>query len=199
MAVPSIAAVPGGLASARRGDRVAAHRDRRPAGTSRAAGYFFVALYVALLLLLGIGPAVYAIYLALTKSTSGWSFRWLRVELHRRFQRLSHRVGVRAHRRIPCTVAGQSDHLRRGAGSAAAQPGTTRRHGVQIPLLHSGRSGGAASVVVWLFMLDPTASPFAFVLHWFGLAQFDNTIAPGHLPSSSRSWRSGRVQADGSW
>ena len=31
-----------------------------------------------------------------------------------------------------------------------------------------GALAGAASVVVWLFMLDPTASPFALVLHWLG-------------------------------
>ena len=37
-------------------------------------------------------------------------------------------------------------------------------------------------MIVWLFMLDPSASPFAFVLHWFGYAQFNNTIAPGNLP-----------------
>ena len=46
-----------------------------------------------------------------------------------------------------------------------------------------GALAGAASVIVWLFMLDPTASPFAFVLHWFGYAEFDNTIAPGNLPA----------------
>ena len=45
-----------------------------------------------------------------------------------------------------------------------------------------GALAGAASVVVWLFMLDPTASPFAFILHWLGYAQFDNTIAPANLP-----------------
>ena len=45
-----------------------------------------------------------------------------------------------------------------------------------------GALAGAASVIVWLFMLDPSASPFAFVLHWFGYAQFNNTIAPGNLP-----------------
>ena len=42
-------------------------RERPPPGTSRTAGYFFVALYVGLLLLLGIVPVVYAIYLALSQ------------------------------------------------------------------------------------------------------------------------------------
>ena len=49
-----------------------------------------------------------------------------------------------------------------------------------------GALAGAASVIVWLFMLDPSASPFAFVLHWLGYAQFDNAIAPGNLPADLR-------------
>ena len=63
MGASSVPVVPGGPARARRG---AAKRERPPAGTSRTAGYFFVALYFGLLLLLGIAPVVYAIYLALT-------------------------------------------------------------------------------------------------------------------------------------
>ncbi len=183
MAVPSIAAVPGGLASARRGDRVVAHRDRRPAGTSPAAGYFFVALYVALLLLLGIGPAVYAIYLALTKSTSGFghsggfgssfivAFKDYRIESA--FEHIGEFLALWLASQIIFVVG-----LVLLLHNLARRVGTAFRFLFYIP----GALAGAASVVVWLFMLDPTASPFAFVLHWFGLAQFDNTIAPGHLP-----------------
>src|SRR5205814_8980989 len=46
-----------------------------------------------------------------------------------------------------------------------------------------GALAGAASVLVWLFMLDPSVSPFSSVLHQvFGLQLFVQTIAPGHLP-----------------
>jgi multiple sugar transport system permease protein len=41
---------------------------------------------------------------------------------------------------------------------------------------------GAASVVVWLFMLDPHTSPWAFILHAFHYRALANTLAPGNLP-----------------
>ena len=68
MSAPPAPAVPSGRASARRGSRAGGAREPPPAGSSRTAGYFFVALYVGLLLLLGIAPAVYAIYLALSNA-----------------------------------------------------------------------------------------------------------------------------------
>ncbi|HEV2405171.1 MAG TPA: ABC transporter permease subunit, partial [Ktedonobacterales bacterium] len=61
--------------------------------------------------------------------------------------------------------------------SMARRVGAVFRFLFYIP----GALAGAASVIVWLFMLDPTASPFGFLLHWLGFAQFDNTIAPGNL------------------
>jgi multiple sugar transport system permease protein len=41
---------------------------------------------------------------------------------------------------------------------------------------------GAASVVVWLFILDPPVSPVAFILRALGYSAFNQVIAPGHLP-----------------
>ncbi len=46
-----------------------------------------------------------------------------------------------------------------------------------------GALAGAASVLVWLFMLDPDVSPGAFLLqHVFGAQLFVQSIAPGNLP-----------------
>jgi multiple sugar transport system permease protein len=59
---------PGGRAGARRGRRSRWRGERPQAGGSRTAGYFFVALYVAMLLCLGVAPTVYAISLALRTS-----------------------------------------------------------------------------------------------------------------------------------
>jgi multiple sugar transport system permease protein len=36
--------------------------------------------------------------------------------------------------------------------------------------------------MVWLFVLDPTVSPVAFLLRALGLATFDQVVAPGGLP-----------------
>jgi multiple sugar transport system permease protein len=45
-----------------------------------------------------------------------------------------------------------------------------------------GALAGAASVVLWLFVLDPTVSPVSGVLHLFGLQTFVETVSPSHLP-----------------
>jgi multiple sugar transport system permease protein len=46
-----------------------------------------------------------------------------------------------------------------------------------------GALAGAAAVVIWLFMLDPTVSPGAFLLHdLLGADIFAQSIAPGNLP-----------------
>jgi multiple sugar transport system permease protein len=45
-----------------------------------------------------------------------------------------------------------------------------------------GALAGAASVMVWLFMLDPTVSPVAFLLRALGMPTFGDVVAPGHLP-----------------
>jgi multiple sugar transport system permease protein len=41
---------------------------------------------------------------------------------------------------------------------------------------------GAASVVLWLFVLDPVVSPIAVILKALGYSSFDQVVAPGHLP-----------------
>jgi multiple sugar transport system permease protein len=46
-----------------------------------------------------------------------------------------------------------------------------------------GALAGAASVLVWLFMLDPVVSPGSFLLkHVLGASIFAQSIAPGNLP-----------------
>jgi multiple sugar transport system permease protein len=44
-----------------------------------------------------------------------------------------------------------------------------------------GALAGAASVLVWLFMLDPTVSPAASFLRLLGYGTFGQVIAPGNL------------------
>ncbi len=45
-----------------------------------------------------------------------------------------------------------------------------------------GALAGSASVMLWLFMLDPTVSPVAVVLEQFGFTSFTQTVALAHLP-----------------
>ncbi len=190
----SVPVVPGGLARARRGSP---KRERPPAGTSRTAGYFFVALYFGLLLLLGIAPVVYAI---ISRSP-------VALVLRMGSDRTSYPPSptTASHRRSSTSpsssVCGWSVTILVVAltlilHNLAVRVGSLFRFLFYIP----GALAGAASVVVWLFMLDPTASPFAFILHWLGYAQFDNTIAACRTyPQSLQSWPFGPVPADGSW
>jgi len=177
MTLPSATAAPGERARARRGSRGERTRERPPAGTSRTAGYFFVALYVGLLLLLGIVPVVYAIYLALSPPAANGGPDFISTFSDYRFvPAFEHVVEFMAFWLVSQTVLVVALVLM--LHNLTSRVGAVYRFLFYIP----GALAGAASVIVWLFMLDPSASPFAFVLHWFGYAQFNNTIAPANLP-----------------
>jgi len=175
--LPSATAVSGERASARRSSRTGSRRERPPAGTSRTAGYFFVALYVGLLLLLGIVPVVYAIYLALSHPAASGGPDFIKTFSDYRFlPAFEHVIEFMAFWLVSQTVLVVALVLM--LHNLTSRVGAIYRFLFYIP----GALAGAASVIVWLFLLDPSASPFAFVLHWFGYAQFNNTIAPGNLP-----------------
>src|SRR5579862_5582664 len=176
MSLPSAPAVVGGRESARRGSRVRGKREPPPAGSSRTAGYLFVALYVGLLLLLGIAPVVYAVYLALSSSGFGSNFSAAFSD-YRFLPAFEHILEFMAIWLVSQTVLVVGLVLL--LHNLAARVGAVFRFLFYIP----GALAGAASVIVWLFMLDPTASPFSFILHWLGYAEFNNTIAPGNLPA----------------
>jgi multiple sugar transport system permease protein len=126
--------------------------------------------------LLGIAPVVYAIYLALTNSGGFGSSFVSAFNDYRFVPAFEHVLEFMAIWLIAQTVFVVSLTLM--LHNLAPRIGAFFRFVFYIP----GALAGAASVVVWLFMLDPTASPFAPVLHWFGYGSFDNTIAPGNLP-----------------
>lgn len=179
MTVTPVPAVPSEPANVRLGRRAGRTREQPPAGVSRTAGYWFVALYVGLLLLLGIAPAAYAIYLAFAANTGGGFASAFHVAFtdYRFWPAFGHVLEFMAMWLVSQTVL--------VVGLVLLLHNMARRAGAVFRFLFyiPGALAGAASVIVWLFMLDPTASPFAFVLHWFGFAAFNNTIAPGHLPA----------------
>jgi multiple sugar transport system permease protein len=45
-----------------------------------------------------------------------------------------------------------------------------------------GALAGASSVMLWLFLLDPTVSPVSFVLNGLGMQTFVQTVSVDHLP-----------------
>ncbi|MFD8306908.1 carbohydrate ABC transporter permease [Streptomyces sp. NPDC059690] len=157
-----------------------ANRRRRGAARQSRAGMAFVAAYVVLLVAFGVLPTAYAIYFAFTDAggkvtgfanfvTTAQDFRFLdavgHVAVYLVFWLLSLAVFVVA-------LALLLHRLSSGSASKAL------RFLYYIP----GALAGAASVLVWLFMLDPTVSPVSSLLGALGFHTFGEVIAPGNLP-----------------
>jgi multiple sugar transport system permease protein len=144
------------------------------------AGHGFVAAYVVLLVAFGVVPTGYAVYFAFTNaggrfsglsnfSTAAADFRFTaaveHVALYLAFWLIA----------LVVLVVGLALLLHRLALSGASK---ALRFLYYIP----GALAGAASVMVWLFVLDPAVSPVGFLLRAFGFDTFGQVVAPGHLP-----------------
>ena len=168
------------LARARPSDRAGGRlRERRPAvGGSRTSGYFFVGGYVLALVLLGIVPAVYVFDLAFTTSHGAASTGNFVAAFHNgyvvpAFEHILEFLGIWLGTMMFFVVT-----LALMLHTLARRVSTVYRFLFYMP----GALAGAASVIVWLLVLDPTTSPFAFLLHWFGYHELLNTISASHLP-----------------
>ncbi|MER6077914.1 sugar ABC transporter permease, partial [Streptomyces sp. NPDC001833] len=155
----------------------AAPRRRRSA---EPAGMAFVAAYVVLLIAFGVLPTAYAVYFAFTDAggritgfanfvSTAQDFRFVdavgHVAVYLAFWLLS----------LVVFVVALALLLHRLASGSA---GKALRFLYYIP----GALAGAASVLVWLFMLDPTVSPVSSLLDALGFHTFGEVIAPGNLP-----------------
>jgi multiple sugar transport system permease protein len=143
-------------------------------------GLPFVLPYLPFLIVFGIAPTIYALDLAFTDAGGGWAgfHNFVRTYDDFRF--------VPAFRHIflytivwlgslMVFVVGLALLLHGRAGRVSS----TFRFLFYIP----GALAGAAAVVIWLFMLDPTVSPASFLLNdVFGAHIFAQSIAPGNLP-----------------
>ncbi|MBD3005356.1 carbohydrate ABC transporter permease [Streptomyces sp. 5-10] len=149
----------------------------RPAGRS---GHGFVAAYAVLLVAFGVVPTVYAVRFAFTDAggtfvglsnfaTAARDFRFVAAVEH---------VGIY----LVCWLAslvvfsvGLALLLHRLAAQGMSK---LLRFVYYLP----GALAGAASVMVWLFVLDPAVSPVGFLLRGLGFSTFAQVIAPSHLP-----------------
>ncbi|WP_326950739.1 MULTISPECIES: carbohydrate ABC transporter permease [unclassified Amycolatopsis] len=157
----------------------AARPARRRTPWPGRAGHLFVAAYVVLLVAFGVVPTVYAIYFAFTDAGDRFAglanfveaaadFRYLDAVGHVALYLLFWLVS------LVVFVVGLALLLHRLTSRAA---GTTLRFLYYVP----GALAGAAGVLVWLFMLDPSVSPVSFLLRAFGFGTFGEVVAPGHL------------------
>ncbi|MFZ0216470.1 MAG: sugar ABC transporter permease [Candidatus Dormiibacterota bacterium] len=158
-----------------------ARRRGRPAVALRrgAAGYGFTSIYVLMLVLLGVVPAAYAIALSVTNASG-------------RFVGLANFLGTaRDFRFLPAFV---DDLLYllcwlplllvAVVGLALLLHGKARRASGAFRFLFylPGALTGAASVLLWLFMLDPDVSPAVLLFSMLGQHSVNQVLAPAHLP-----------------
>jgi multiple sugar transport system permease protein len=152
----------------------------RPAEARGAFSYAFVALYAVLAVAFGILPALYAVYLAFTSGDGGFAgidnftkviddFRFLPAVGHVALYLVIWLVSLV----VLVTLLAIVVHAVRVRWLSR-----TLRLVFYLP----GAVAGASSVLLWLFVLDPTASPVAGLLRLFGFTSFNQVIAPGHLP-----------------
>ena len=134
---------------------------------------------MVLLLAFGIGPMLYALYLAFTKAGAFVGLdNFVKVFGDFRFfpavQHVSAFVAIWLVSLIVFVLLlALVVHSVRVRWLSA-----TSRFLFYIP----GALAGSASVMLWLFMLDPSVSPVAVVLNQFGFTSFIQTVALGNLP-----------------
>ena len=149
---------------------------RAAAGPLRA-GHAFVAGYVILLAAFGVVPAAYGIYFAFTNAANYFAglsnftaaardFRYLPAVEHIAVYLVIWLVA------LVVLVTGLALVLHQLP---------VRRLSRLVRFLYyiPGALAGAASVLVWLFMLDPTVSPAASFLRLLGYGTFGQVIAAG--------------------
>ena len=165
-------------ATRKRGLRAGGPGRKRTQGNWR--GLPFVLPYLPLLIVFGVLPMIYAITLAFTSTKgkfvglsnfnkAGGDFRFGDAFAHVFVYTAVWLVA------LMIFVVGLALMLHSRASKATA----TFRFLYYMP----GALAGAASVLVWLFMLDPAVSPARLLLeHVFGVHLFVEAIAPGHLP-----------------
>jgi len=155
---------------------------RRPqtgASAQAFAAYVFSSGYVLLLLVFGVLPMVYALYLSFTKSgqfvgldnyvKAVGDFRFLPAVQHVAAFLVIWVVTLT----VLVTLLALIVHAVRVRWLSSAT-----RFLFFIP----GAFAGAASVMLWLFLLNPSVSPVSFVLKWFGYTNFVQAIDLNNLP-----------------
>ena len=155
---------------------------RRPqtgASAQAFAAYVFSSGYVLLLLVFGVLPMVYALYLSITKSgqfvgldnyvKAVGDFRFLPAVQHVAAFLVIWVVTLT----VLVTLLALIVHAVRVRWLSSAT-----RFLFFIP----GAFAGAASVMLWLFLLNPSVSPVSFVLKWFGYTNFVQAIDLNNLP-----------------
>ncbi len=155
---------------------------RRPQTGARAqafAAYVFSSGYVLLLLVFGVLPMVFALYLSFTKSGQfvGLDNYVKAIGDFRFWPAVQHVAAFLVIWVVTLTVLvtllALIVHAVRVRWLSSAA-----RFLFYIP----GAFAGSASVMLWLFLLNPSVSPVSVVLKWFGYTNFVQAIDLNNLP-----------------
>jgi len=154
-------------------------RAPRMRGRRVPRGLPFILPYLPFLIVFGIAPMLYAVDLAFTGANGGlvgfhnFARTFTDYRFVPAFEHILLYTGVWLGTLIVFVV-----------GLALLLHGRANRVSSAFRFLFymPGALAGAASVLVWLFMLDPAVSPGSFLLHMFGVDLFVKAIAPGNLP-----------------
>ena len=161
----------------------AALRPRRgPQSGARAqafAAYVFCSGYVLLLLVFGVLPMIFALYLSFTKSGQfvGLDNYVKAVGDFRFWPAVQHVAAFLVIWVVTLTVLVTLLALIVHAVRVRWLSSTAR-----FLFFIPGAFAGAASVMLWLFLLNPSVSPVSFVLKWFGYTSFVQAIDLNNLP-----------------
>ena len=155
-------------------------RATRSRGLHGWRGFAFVVPYLGFLVLFGILPMLYALKLAFTTESGAWAGLRNFTDTATDYRFKPALVHVLLYTGVWLTllilfvvVLALLLHAR------ASRSSSTFRFLYYMP----GALAGAASVLVWLFMLDPSVSPGSFLVHHVLRADlFVEAIAPGKLP-----------------
>jgi len=149
-------------------------------GLHSLRGLPFVLPYLPFLIVFGIAPTIYALDLAFTNGGGGWVWFHNFVRTYQDFRFVPAFKHV-----LVYTTVWLLALVVLVVGLALLLHGRANRTSSAFRFLYymPGALAGSASVLVWLFMLDPTVSPGSFFLHHLlGANIFAQSIAPGNLP-----------------
>jgi multiple sugar transport system permease protein len=154
-------------------------RPRTGASAQAFAAYVFCSGYVLLLLVFGVLPMVYALYLSFTKRGQfvGLDNYVKAVGDFRFLPAVQHVAAFLVIWVVTLTVLVTLLALIVHAVRVRWLSSTTR-----FLFFIPGAFAGAASVMLWLFLLNPSVSPVSFVLEWFGYTNFVQSIDVNNLP-----------------
>lgn len=154
-------------------------RPRTGASAQAFAAYVFSSGYVLLLLVFGVLPMIFALYLSFTKSGQfvGLDNYVKAVGDFRFLPAVQHVAAFLVIWVVTLTVLVTLLALIVHAVRVRWLSSTTR-----FLFFIPGAFAGAASVMLWLFLLNPSVSPVSFVLKWFGYTNFVQAIDLNNLP-----------------